>query len=258
MSTIHNRFLKTIRLSFSLAKINFKLRNEGNYLGVIWYLLVPLSLFLIILLVRHAAFSDAGIEQYPIYLLIGITGFNFFRQSISLSISSIHQNGGFIKSLNGISLEAFVLSQFIESVFSHAFELILIAGFMLYFGLPIVWLALYPIAFLLFAPFVLGISLIFATGGTYMRDLENVWNIATQLLLFGTPIFYVALPGSFAYSINLLNPLFYFLLIARDFVIYHIVPPVWMMFVLFGFGIVCLIIGMFVFKKFKYGFSELV
>ncbi len=258
MRPLFRKIGETVRLGFSLAKTNFKLRNEGNYLGVAWYLLVPLSLFVIILLVRHAAFSDTGIEHYPVYLLIGITGFNFFRQTISLSISAIHTNGGFIKSLNGISLEAFVLSQFIESVFSHAFELALVVGAMAYFGLPIAWVIFYPLVFLTFAPFVLGLSLLFAAGGTYMRDFENVWNIAGQLLFFATPIFYVARPESFAYSANLFNPLFYFLSMARDVMLYRTVPSLWMIATLFGAGIAVLFLGMGVFGKYKGRFSELV
>ena len=36
-------------LSFSLAKANFKIRNEGSYLGIFWYLLEPLAFFIVLL-----------------------------------------------------------------------------------------------------------------------------------------------------------------------------------------------------------------
>ncbi|HNU96023.1 MAG TPA: hypothetical protein PKH95_01275 [Candidatus Magasanikbacteria bacterium] len=33
-------------LSWQLAKANFKLRNEGSYLGIFWYLLDPLLMLM--------------------------------------------------------------------------------------------------------------------------------------------------------------------------------------------------------------------
>ncbi len=41
-----------LRISLILAKTNFKLRIEGSYLGILWYLLNPLALFLILLLIK--------------------------------------------------------------------------------------------------------------------------------------------------------------------------------------------------------------
>jgi ABC-type polysaccharide/polyol phosphate export permease len=77
---------KMIRVSFSLAKVNFRLRIENSYLGIFWYLLNPLIMFGILLLVKKAAFPEASIPYYPLFLIIGISAFNFFKQAISESI----------------------------------------------------------------------------------------------------------------------------------------------------------------------------
>ena len=62
-------------LSFYLAKSGFKLRNEGSYLGIIWYLLNPI-LFFCLLFVVFSQSLGSEIENYAIYLFIGIIIFN--------------------------------------------------------------------------------------------------------------------------------------------------------------------------------------
>lgn len=247
---------EVIRLSFSLAKTNFKLRNEGSYLGIAWYLLGPLALFFIILFIRGEAFPGAIAPEYPIYLLIGITGFNFFRQSITTSIQAITMNASFIKSINNISLETFVVATVFEATFSHVFEVVLVAAFMAYFGVPLLGILLYPISFLVFFPFILGAGFFCATIGTFTADLDNLWMIASQLLFFVTPIFYTATPGTTLYAVNLFNPAFYFISISRSFLIDRVFPPLWMFGVLLGMGVLICFIGVRLFEAKKYKLAE--
>lgn len=42
-------FKDFFNLSISLAKAEFKLRNEGSYLGILWYLLNTLNIFNILI-----------------------------------------------------------------------------------------------------------------------------------------------------------------------------------------------------------------
>ena len=108
---------KFLRTSISLAKVNFILRTEGDYLGILWYLLNPLAMFLIILLVKKHAFLNVEIENYPLYLFIGITGFNFLKQALSNSIVSVRNNIDYIKSINTIAPETFVVSGVMQAMF---------------------------------------------------------------------------------------------------------------------------------------------
>ena len=87
-----NKIKNILRISLALAKVNFNLRIEGSYLGVLWYLLNPLILFAVLWFVKEAAFAEVKINYYPLYLLIGIAGFNFFKQAITSSIDAISSN----------------------------------------------------------------------------------------------------------------------------------------------------------------------
>ena len=133
-------------LSLQLAKANFKLRNEGSFFGIFWYLLEPFLLFLIILLIK-SMLGMGSIEHYPLYLLLGLIMFNFFSGTASKSTNLVAINSSFIKSMK-INHESLVISQVLEGGFSHFFEMLLFIGFMVYFKVSLVWILIYPIIFL--------------------------------------------------------------------------------------------------------------
>lgn len=250
-------FNKSFKISLAMAKVNFTLRNEGSYLGIIWYLLNPLAMFLIIILIKKNALPSDSVKNYELYLLIGIIIFNFFKQSLSRSINTISSNINYLKSINNINPESLVMSGLIESVFSHFFDFILITGFMIFYKISLAGLLLYPFILFFFLIFLLGLSFMFATLGMYIKDFNNVWSIIAQLLFFLTPIFYAITNNNFLYHLNLFNPLFYFLLTIRSAVINFQIPPYWVLGVLIMFSSVSLVLGWLIFNKFKKRFSEL-
>lgn len=252
----YNKVKSILGLSLSLAKAQFKLRNEGSYLGVFWYLLEPLVLFIIILGIR-AAFVNDDIAYYPLYLLLGLIMFNFFSGTTARATRIITSNAGFIKSIK-VSYESLVVSEILEGVFSHFFEIILLILFMLIFGVPLITIIFYPLIFIFLFFFVLGLSFILTTLGAYINDLDNVWRVITRLLFFATPLFYVINEGSLIYTFNLFNPIFYFITISRDIMIYNKIPELWIITTAIGFSFVFFILGLIIFKKYKSKFAEIV
>lgn len=252
---LYNKIKSILGLSLSLAKANFKLRNEGSYIGIFWYLLDPLLLFSIILFIQGVAFSNVKIEYYPIYLLFGIVINNLFSSTLGNSINSMNSNSSFLKSMK-IDFEPFVLANIIQSSFSHLFEIFIICVFMIYFKISLIGIVYYFIVLLFFLVFLTGVSFLFATIGTYINDFSNIWKYLAQLLFFITPTFYVIKSSDPHYFINLFNPLFYFLTIFREVTIYHKIPEVWMMLNAFLFSIGSLAIGLIVFERFKNKFTE--
>ncbi|HOW58757.1 MAG TPA: ABC transporter permease [Candidatus Omnitrophota bacterium] len=204
-------------LSLSLAKVRFKLRNEGSFIGIFWYLLEPLLTFAILLLFGHALYQNI-IPHYPLYLLVGLVVFNFFLAATNFSIKAITSNESFIKSMD-IAKEPFVIAGLIQYSFSHACEIVLLLFLALCLKVPLTGFLVYPLFFLFFSLFVLGCSFLFATIGVYIKDLSNVWAVLGRLLWFATPIFYVAPKEGALYLINLFNPIFYFVSTARAIII---------------------------------------
>lgn len=238
-------------VSASLAKAGFKLRNEGSYIGIFWYLLEPLLMFIILLSLQTVINTE--IPKYPLYLLLGLIMFNFFSNSTSQAITIISGRVKFIKSMK-IPHESLVISGMLQTMFSHIFEIILFGFVMFYYGSSIWGLLFYPIVFIFLFMFSFGISLIVSTLGVFIIDMNNVWRVLVRLLWFATPIFYVTKKG-FLENLISLNPLYYFISSARDFVIYQKFNPIPFAYCI-SIGIITLLLGLWIFGKYKNKFAE--
>lgn len=251
----YHKIKNILGLSFILAKVKFKLRNEGSYLGIFWYLLNPLAMFSIFLFLGKFI-NKTTAEHYPVYLLLGLIMFNLFRSATDVSTSSITGNAGIVKSLK-INFEPFVISSVLQAVFSHLFELAILIIFLIYFKISLFGLLFYPLILLLLIMFITGFSFILATIGTYINDMVNIWSIIVNLLWFAAPVFYVVTNGS-APLINKINPMFYFITTARDMVVYNTMPDIKMLLIAVALSFASLSLGIFVFEKYKNKFSEIV
>jgi ABC-type polysaccharide/polyol phosphate export permease len=241
-------------LSFYLAKSGFKLRNEGSYLGIIWYLLNPI-LFFCLLFVVFSQSLGSEIENYAIYLFIGIIMFNYF-QSITLeSTELIKNNRGLFKSIN-FSKSAFIFGNTLKFLFSHLLEFLVLILFALLIKEDISNILIYPIILIFFTLFTLGISLLLSSICIFFVDIKNIWIFLSKLIWFGTPIFYKISKGTLIYKVNLLNPLYYFIEITREIIIYNRFPSLQSIILSIFFSISTLILGLIIFEKLKYHIME--
>jgi ABC-type polysaccharide/polyol phosphate export permease len=249
MKKIFHKIKKIFELSFSLAKTNFKLRNEGSYLGIFWYLVEPLSFFTILLFLGNFLLENK-IEKYPLYLFLGLIIFNFFMATTNSCIKVFSHNIGFIKSTK-INKHALVISTVLQYAFSHFFELIIFLGFMVYFKISLIGFLFYPLIFLFFFFFTLGLCFILSIIGVFVIDFYNIWQIFVRLLWFITPIFYLLLKGSKLYYLSLLNPVFYFIYILREVVIYNRLPALTYTVIALFCSILFFLVGLYIFNKYE-------
>ena len=198
--------LNTLKLSIALAKAEFKLKNEGSYLGLLWYLIYPLSTFFLLnYIFSHQLGKDIG--HYTIYLFIGIIIFNFFRATTTEATKAIYE---------------------------HRFILM----------------------FLII--FVYGASLLIATITIFFMDFEHIWSFCSQLLWLATPIFYSIGDDQFLLKLNYLNPIFYFITLARDLIIYSHIEHPWMLAGLIGYALLFLWLGELIFRRWQHKFPEMI
>ena len=243
-----------LRLSFSLAKFKFKLRNEGSYLGIIWYLLNPLLLFSLLFLIFYDRIGS-NIPKYPLYLLIRIIMFNFFQSTNSESARIILDNGGIIKSIK-FPLESLVFSTILKTIFSHFFEIIVFVLFLFIMNINIMNLLFYPLILFLFSVFVYGLALALSALTVYFIDLNHIWSFIIRLLWFATPIFYEIGGQTRLMFFNLFNPIYYYITITREIIIYNNMPELWLITGAVFYALISLIGGTIIFRKLKPKFAE--
>jgi len=250
----YQKLKSTLGLSWQLAKANFKLRNEGSYLGILWYLLAPLIYF-IVLVGLFQGNIGSNIPNYPLYVLLGLIMFNFFSGTTSRATRMVIENAGFIKSMK-VNYFSLILANILQFTFSHIFELILFIGFMIYYHLALIPIFYYLLVFIVLTIFIIGISFIISAIGVYINDLDSLWQVFLMVLWILTPIFYSAEQAGYLPLIVKLNPLTYFLTIARDLIIYSRIPSIHLMLLLFLISIVTFGIGILIFNILKSRFAE--
>lgn len=241
-------------LSLALAKANFKVRNEGSFLGIFWYLLEPLAFFIILLFIG-GLMSQNSIEKYPMYLFLGIMMFNFFTAVTTSSVEVMQSNADFIKSLK-VNREPFVISVVLQFIFSHFFEFLILAVLSIFLKMNILWLLFYPVVFFFFCLFIIGISFMLSVLGVYIYDFKNIWSVFVRLLWFMTPVFYTIGGSGLIHQISMLNPLYHFINISRDIIIYHRLPQAETMLLAAFYSMLVFLIGLFIFEKNKNKLAE--
>jgi ABC-type polysaccharide/polyol phosphate export permease len=230
------------------------LRNEGSYLGILWYLLNPLSLFITILFVKQTAFDHVEIPMYPVYLLVGLVMLSYLNRVISLSTDVIRSNSSFIKSIH-IPTEVLVISSVLHVCMLHVFEVFLILCLAMYMQVPLFQVGLYVIATIAFTLFLVGLAFLFSTIGVYVTDIGNIWSVISQLIFFVTPIFYALNPANSLYTFNQYNPLYYFITFSRDMLIRG-TTSLWTIQMIFIACIASLVIGLTTFGRYRRRFAE--
>ncbi len=249
--------MKNLDLIIQLTKTSFKLRNEGSYLGIAWYLLNPLLMFVLLYFIFSKNLGT-GVEYYPLYLLLGLIQFNFITLATGASMENIIQNSHLIKSLN-FSRESLIISNVLMALISHFFELLVFIIFLLFFGITPYLLPLFLIVLLMMFLFTLGLCFALSSIMIYFRDLNNIWMFASRIWWFGTPIFYVVTEANgMLYKINLFNPMYHIISISRDLLIYSKLPDLSSVLILVGFTAVSFVFGYLIFNKLKNKFAEMV
>ncbi len=243
-------------LSLAVARAEFKLKNEGSYLGILWYLLNPLLMFLLLLGIFSYSLGQS-IERYPLYLLVGIILFNLFRTITVEATKTIYQNRLIIKSV-AFPLENLIAALVLKNLYSHIFEFIVLFGFLLFYKISLTYILFYPLLVVLICLFSYGIALCLSALAVFVMDLDNIWTFGVQLLWFATPIFYTIDEHPVLFACNLLNPMYYFITVGRELLIYNTLPSFWLILGALIHTVVWFLLGIKLFKKFQNKFAELI
>jgi ABC-2 type transport system permease protein len=182
-----------LNLTRELALTNFKLKYTGSALGYLWSLMKPLAYFGVLYVIFVDVFHQRSAD-FPMQLLLAIVIYTFFAECTSTALGSIAGNGHLVRKAY-FPLSSLVVSQSVTALLTMAinFTLILVIGVSLgklHLGLqtltvPLLLLELYIVS--------LGVGMLLASAFVFYRDLGHVWEVLTQILLYGCGVVFPAL-----------------------------------------------------------------
>ena len=234
---------------------NIKLQTENSVLGLIWYLLGPFLLYGIMLFVfSHRLGSD--IPNYSLYLLMGIITWNVFSTGTGRSIALITGNAALIKSVP-VRIELFIVATVLHVFITHSLEILIFLGVVLWFDIIPVLFPVYLLVVCIGFLFTLGVSLFLSSIYVIFRDVQQIWSVLTRAWWFATPIFYAATSTGIGMKLNLYNPMYYYIHLSRELIIYQRIPDARIFIIFLSFAVAALVIGYGVFYLIRPRFASL-
>jgi ABC-2 type transport system permease protein len=201
------RFWNLLWLS-SMAE--FKRRYAGTRLGYLWAVLRPflffgvLYVFVVIILERFSG----QIANYPVMLLVNITLFQFFSESVGQATRSL-ERGALIRKVT-LPQVVLPLSSVLTTALSAGIALLIAVVWTLAYGVEPTWSwLLLPVALVWLITITAATSLL--TSSTYVRhkDIGQLVPTITRALFYLTPVLFPleALPKQWLINLECFNPL---------------------------------------------------
>ena len=179
-------------LTYTLAATDFKLRFFGSVLGYFWTLARPLLLFgtLYFVFTEIVKFGK-GVDHYPVYLLSSIVLFTFFSETTSRGVRALVERENLLRKMRFPRM-VIPLSVALHSLFNLGLNLIVVFVFIFASGIEptLDWLQI-PLLIGMLVTFAVGVAMLLSALYVRFRDMEPIWEVALQLLFYGSPVIYV-------------------------------------------------------------------
>jgi ABC-2 type transport system permease protein len=187
-------------LTWTLAATDFKLRFYGSVLGYAWTLARPFLFFGVIYLVfSEIAGLDANVKNYGVYILFGLVLFQFFGETTSNCVRCLATRESLLRKMRFPRL-VIPLSVVVTAILNLTGTLAAALIFAIATGVYPTWSWLVlPVIIVLVGAFATGLGLLLSALFVRYRDVAPIWEVVSQALFYGSPIFYtVDFYGDFA------------------------------------------------------------
>ena len=221
---------------------------------MVWSVLSPL-LMLLVMSTIFVHFFGRNTPHYIIYLFSGLIVFNYYTEATNDGMNSLMGNANIFSKIN-VPKYLFLFSKNISSFINFCIILLIYFTFICFDNIEITWKFLcliYPVVCLVFINF--GIGLILSALFIFFRDIQYIYRIFTQVIMYSSAIFYTVenLPIHLQ-IIFYCNPIFVCITYFRSIVLHNAVPDLRLHLLLAGYALVLFGIGCWVYKKYNYKF----
>jgi ABC-type polysaccharide/polyol phosphate export permease len=193
-------------LTVAMAVADFKVKYDNSVLGYFWSLLKPLLMFGTLYVV-FSVFVRWDVENYKLYLLLGIILWNFLSEVTLNSMVLLEAKAQIIRKIYFPRWTVVIAS----SLTSLLTLLLNLAVFFVFFAISGAHLkgtaflvGLYLIELYLLS---VGLALILCSLYPKFRDIHHIWEVFVQLGFWATPIIYpIAIVPSKYHPLIFANP----------------------------------------------------
>ena len=247
-------FQKIKRYQFlfeELVKRDFKKKYKRTVLGMAWSVLSPLLTLLVMRMV-FTQFFGRSTPHYTTYLFCGNLLFSYFNESSSQGMSALRGNAGIFSKVN-VPKYLFLFSKNVQTFINFCLTLCVFFVFCVLDNITFTWkfiCLLYPTVLLVL--FNIGVGLILSAMFIFFRDIQYLWSVFTQLLMYFSAIFYTIDGYSpTVQNLFLLNPMYLFIRYFRKIVIEATIPTIWFHLLMAADVIIVLTLGCWIYKKYN-------
>lgn len=239
-------------------------RNKGTLLGMAWTVVHPLlmmslysTVFGVIFNGRYGVLPGETAANYAIGIFLSLTIFQLVAEVMAQSNHCIILSRNIVKKVI-FPVEILPVSQVMASLFFFFVSMILVVVGIEIFGPGLSWKALlFPLILLPVVFLSLGIGWLFAALGVYLRDLENLMQFLSLILLYSSAVFYTIdrIPDAL-YSFMKFNPLAHLIQQARKIMLWDQNLQWEPMIYSYSVSVVLFALGLVVFSRAKRKFAD--
>jgi ABC-2 type transport system permease protein len=190
-SALGSDFGRMLRLTWTLAVTDFKLRYFGSALGYLWSLMQPLLLFGVLYTVFAKVLKIGGGERFqPVALLAGVVMFTFVAEATTGAVRAIVSREPLVRKIE-FPRVAVPLATVLTALFNYVLNIIPVFVFLIVSGGKPLWSWFeLPVIILVLTLWLVGLALFLSAMFVRYRDIEPIWSVIIQMLFYATPIFY--------------------------------------------------------------------
>jgi ABC-type polysaccharide/polyol phosphate export permease len=239
-----------------LVARELKVRYKRSVFGLLWTMLNPL-LLMVVYTVVFSTIMKAPQRNFAIFLLSGLLPWLFFSIAVLQGLNSILVNQELIRKVR-LPQAVFPLSVVGSNLVNFALSLVPLFLLMAVLRQPFTAALLFlPVGILVLTAFTSGVTLLFATFTVFFRDVRHLAEVALQMLMYLSPVFYdLQMLGQHdawwfrAFRLFLrVNPLWYLLELVRDPVYYGRLPSLQTVGIASAAALAALVLGFAVFRR---------
>ncbi len=257
-----NELKALLKLVYKLVQNDLKARYSGSMLGIGWAYIQPMVTILVFWYVFQIGFRNPPIDnfEYILWFIAGYIPWTYFSDAINSSSNVLYEYSYLVKKMK-FKTWLLPMVKVLSAFCIHFYFIIFIFGMYLLYGyeFKMAWLSTFYYSAAM-TILIIGLAYLCATLSVFFRDFAQLVGIILQLGFWMTPIFWA--PESMGEGVLRVlrrNPLYYIITGYRDCMMYgisffeHTELALWSL----GVSIGMLILGIFVYRKLRVHFADL-